>query len=183
MSTVIKCKRPKKELTYTEEKMCDSSTRFSYSVIQQLLEKELHCAICHEIVICSSVLHCGHIFCTYCIHKWLRCKAKCPLCFKPCHRHISLKNLDNLIGNIYELIMPKCLQNERCKEIESRQQIPIETGKVTSYEINNESQISESDSDSINWTQTIDSSLNTSILTTTTSSTSSSSTDLSYSST
>ncbi|CAH8837303.1 unnamed protein product [Trichobilharzia szidati] len=186
----MKCKRRREELNYSDEKSPEPCKNISYTLIKQLLEKELHCAICHEIVIFSSVLHCGHIFCTYCIHVWLKYKPKCPLCSEPCHRHVSLKTLDNFIEEIYELFMPQCLQIERCKEIECRQQMSAEAeiDKNSSSELESgesESQLSESDFDS---TSSSSSSsmvmMNTSTSTTSadTTSSSSSTTDVSYSS-
>ncbi|VDQ05861.1 unnamed protein product [Trichobilharzia regenti] len=185
----VQYKRRREELNYSEEKSPDFSKSISYTVIKQLLEKELHCAICHEIVIFSSVLHCGHIFCTYCIHVWLKHKPKCPLCFKPCHRHVSLKILDNFIEEIYDLFMPKCLQIERCKEIESRQKITdeaeIDKNSSSEFESGSDSQLTESDFDSTSSSLSSMMMMDTSTSTTsadTTSSSTSFTTDASYSS-
>lgn len=47
---------------------------------EYVLEKDLSCAICQDILINPIVLNCSHSFCKFCVYRWLDKRSKCPEC-------------------------------------------------------------------------------------------------------
>ncbi|THD25217.1 hypothetical protein D915_003819 [Fasciola hepatica] len=89
-------------------------------LLHGLLENDFSCAICHEVFMNASVLGCGHCFCAYCIHVWLRRRPQCPICTRTCHRFVPLKMVDSFITQIYASLLPSDLQLARTRELEFR---------------------------------------------------------------
>ncbi|TGZ61538.1 hypothetical protein CRM22_007948 [Opisthorchis felineus] len=92
------------------------------SVLQSLLEKEFTCAICHEILINSTALRCGHCYCEYCICRWLSRNTSCPVCKKKTMKTTRLIILDSFIRQVYELLLPTEEYRARLEEMELRTQ-------------------------------------------------------------
>ncbi|KAF6777846.1 hypothetical protein AHF37_03281 [Paragonimus kellicotti] len=100
----------------------DQSSEISsmFTLLHDVLEKEFTCAICHEILMTSTVLGCGHCFCAYCIYTWLRRSPKCPMCSRSSHRVTHLKNVDNFIKQVYDLLQPTEMKVSRAQDLEHR---------------------------------------------------------------
>jgi len=84
-------------------------------IISDHIQSDLKCSICHEILIYSTSTVCGHLFCQYCITRWVKLKlenneeVRCPLCRIDISRHsvIKIKVLDNFIEAYANNVMPK----------------------------------------------------------------------------
>uniref|UniRef100_A0A7S3R9B9 E3 ubiquitin-protein ligase CHFR n=1 Tax=Dunaliella tertiolecta TaxID=3047 RepID=A0A7S3R9B9_DUNTE len=50
--------------------------------VAELLGNHLACPICHEWLLASHTLSCGHMFCGLCLASWLPQKQSCPTCRK-----------------------------------------------------------------------------------------------------
>lgn len=48
--------------------------------VQDILESDLTCAICHDIYINPLILNCSHSFCKFCVYRWLSKQSGCPQC-------------------------------------------------------------------------------------------------------
>jgi len=48
----------------------------------EILGNHLACPICHEWLLASHTLSCGHMFCGLCLASWLPHKQSCPTCRK-----------------------------------------------------------------------------------------------------
>ncbi|KAA0191715.1 hypothetical protein FBUS_00244 [Fasciolopsis buskii] len=121
MSTIGKNKRARLDSTESEVSPKPPQKSTSWLALHGLLESDFSCAICHEVLMNASVLGCGHCFCAYCIHMWLKRRAQCPLCTRPCHRFVPLKMVDSFIAQTYACLLPADLQSTRKQELEFRE--------------------------------------------------------------
>lgn len=47
------------------------------------LSSHFSCAICHDWLLATHIMPCGHFFCGLCLAGWLELKRNCPTCRKP----------------------------------------------------------------------------------------------------
>jgi len=111
--------RPEDELDCEEVmyglKSDNYNANVKIQIISDHIQSDLKCSICHEILIYSTSTVCGHLFCQYCITRWVKLKlenneeVRCPLCRIDISRHsvIKIKVLDNFIEAYANNIMPK----------------------------------------------------------------------------
>ncbi|VDP71034.1 unnamed protein product [Echinostoma caproni] len=139
MSTTGKNKRARVDSTESEVVSTSPQKSTTWFLLHSMLESDFNCAICHEVLMNASVLGCGHCFCAYCIHMWLRRRPQCPLCIRPSHRFVPLKMVDSFIAQIYASLLPSDLQIARAQELEFREREQL---------LLNEAELSDSDLDS-----------------------------------
>lgn len=88
-------------LLKVKERQCDlnetSSTSVNILTRQPAIEGAKKCILCLENRTNLSLTTCGHLFCWYCIHDWLKYKGDCPVCREPLTQS-SVIFLKNYIG-------------------------------------------------------------------------------------
>ncbi|XP_042912083.1 uncharacterized protein [Parasteatoda tepidariorum] len=94
---------------------------------KKLIEDELICNICTEILIKPITLGCSHTFCKFCISEWKEQKGECPMCRASIKTEIPCLFLDNFISKAVEQIDPasvvKRLEIIKCREEEQKKNI------------------------------------------------------------
>lgn len=48
--------------------------------VNKIMESELQCSICADLIIEATALNCSHTFCKHCIDTWKQKKKECPVC-------------------------------------------------------------------------------------------------------
>ena len=110
--------KPKKVKKYWEERKLNekedtagasaaaSDTVYWHQKFMNLMkdvETELQCPICNEVFIEATTTNCGHTFCHFCIHKWMKHgHENCPTCRTKITQKVAVKTLDNYTDKIYE---------------------------------------------------------------------------------
>ncbi|ELT95456.1 hypothetical protein CAPTEDRAFT_202625 [Capitella teleta] len=67
-----------------------------------LMETELQCSICNELLIQATSLNCSHSFCSMCISEWMAVKKECPVCRAAITSHLKAIVLDSYIDRMVE---------------------------------------------------------------------------------
>ncbi|XP_077408049.1 E3 ubiquitin-protein ligase rnf8 isoform X2 [Vanacampus margaritifer] len=70
--------------------------------VTKVLETELQCIICSELLIEVVTLNCGHSFCCHCIKQWRKKKEECPICRQAIKSQSRCLALDNYIDSVVE---------------------------------------------------------------------------------
>ncbi|KAG7163731.1 E3 ubiquitin-protein ligase rnf8-A-like 1 [Homarus americanus] len=70
--------------------------------VSGVLENELQCSICNELLITAITLNCSHTFCKYCIDRWKKNKQECP----NCRASITSETRSLVVDNFIEKIVP-----------------------------------------------------------------------------
>lgn len=94
-------------------------------IVQDILETDLSCAVCHEIYINPLIINCSHSFCKFCLYKWLSSKkSDCPQCRVRVIAQAENLALRNIINKLVQNSSPQYQQsrssivNQRLKDIE-----------------------------------------------------------------
>ncbi|XP_050527452.1 E3 ubiquitin-protein ligase TRIM31-like isoform X2 [Daktulosphaira vitifoliae] len=75
-------------------------TKSEKNIFKKILEDELSCSICLEVLKKPSILECGHLFCKTCIEKCISSShLNCPIC-----RKLSVLNSSFYSQRLEELI-------------------------------------------------------------------------------
>lgn len=93
-----------KELEVTKEEKEKARAQKDEVVTQvtEVLENELQCIICSELLIKTVILNCAHSFCSYCINQWRKKKNECPICREAIQSQTRCLALDNCIDGMVE---------------------------------------------------------------------------------
>ena len=71
---------------------------------KELVESNLQCSVCSELLVFASTVRCGHTFCETCIQEWLDTKgagrADCPMCRAKIDAHHPNQALDAYIEKV-----------------------------------------------------------------------------------
>ncbi|PNF19196.1 hypothetical protein B7P43_G09606 [Cryptotermes secundus] len=86
----------------------------------ELVETELQCSICSELLVSATTLNCTHTFCHYCIVQWMKKKNTCPICRKCIRSQNKSIVVDNFIDKMVENLSME-LKNRRQEIVEERQ--------------------------------------------------------------
>jgi pSer/pThr/pTyr-binding forkhead associated (FHA) protein len=71
----------------------------------EIMQEELSCAVCHEILIEPTTIGCGHTFCTYCVGELIhRRQRSCPVCRARFSKRMKPLQLRNLTAKLFELL-------------------------------------------------------------------------------
>ncbi|XP_060860177.1 E3 ubiquitin-protein ligase rnf8-like [Metopolophium dirhodum] len=97
---------------------------------------DCQCCICCEVFIRPSLLSCSHMFCEWCIDKWLEKYNHCPTCRVLVTNYTHCLNMNNFIQRKMEL-MPaetrlafKALEVARAKDKQTSVQIQAERRRL-----------------------------------------------------
>merc|ERR1719510_2923008 len=81
--------------------------------LQELLEKQLQCAICNEVYVNTVAVKCGYMFCEGCMSTWMETKRSCPLCRTRVTETFLCKAIDSYVSKFVETFASKGYQNSR----------------------------------------------------------------------
>lgn len=98
---------------------CTSLPLPTLNFIEDLIQSELKCAICQEVLINTINLNCSHVFCECCISEWLRNSHHCPVCRVTVGQQTRVLALDNLLSRYFEHQKPS-IAGRRKELIEER---------------------------------------------------------------
>jgi len=92
------------------------------SAVFDAIKNEFTCSICQDVVIKAHGLTCSHMFCEYCIKRWLTKNSKCPFCRErtAADRLCPIIAVDKVLEKYFE-DQPQETQDERKKNIEERE--------------------------------------------------------------
>lgn len=93
---------------------------------KEFVDNHLSCIVCSEILVFpSTVVTCGHTFCSLCIEKWNKKSADCPICRSKIDDIIPNVGLESYMDKVVETFFPedaksarKTLQEERAAQKE-----------------------------------------------------------------
>ncbi|XP_071962766.1 uncharacterized protein [Antedon mediterranea] len=74
----------------------------TYEKVSDVMESELQCSICAELLIQATTLNCSHSFCHLCIMEWFKKKKECPICRNKVTTYTHSLVLDNYIDKMVE---------------------------------------------------------------------------------
>ncbi|XP_034241455.1 ERC protein 2-like isoform X2 [Thrips palmi] len=94
---------PEEEDKKKEEKEKDLAL-LKLKNIGSLVEEELQCSICNELLVAAVTINCAHSFCKHCLGEWKKQRAECPMCRMPItaeHRSVTLDSLiSTMVGQL-----------------------------------------------------------------------------------
>ncbi|KAG7153564.1 E3 ubiquitin-protein ligase rnf8-like 1 [Homarus americanus] len=96
--------------------------------VSGVLENELQCSICNELLITAITLNCSHTFCRYCIDRWKKNKRECP----NCRASITSETRSLVVDNFIEKIVPTLSEEMKKKraDIVAERKAEIEVASV-----------------------------------------------------
>ncbi|XP_015784504.1 RING-H2 finger protein ATL34-like [Tetranychus urticae] len=74
-----------------------------YEQLCELIESELKCAICQQLVNNAVNINCSHTFCFNCLAQWRRETGRCPICRVNYSNRSRVLMVDNLIRRYCQL--------------------------------------------------------------------------------
>ncbi|TRY63477.1 hypothetical protein TCAL_07714 [Tigriopus californicus] len=94
------------------------------SNFKEMLETNLQCSICSEVLILSTTVSCGHTFCEDCIASWkektVRRWPTCPICRTVIDFQASNLVLDGYIDKVVETFFPEETRKLRADMLQDR---------------------------------------------------------------
>ncbi|XP_050533738.1 E3 ubiquitin-protein ligase rnf8-A-like [Daktulosphaira vitifoliae] len=72
--------------------------------VYSVLESDLQCSICNELMVKACTINCSHTFCEICLNTWLRENNVCPLCRTSVQTETLCLSMDNFITNICNVL-------------------------------------------------------------------------------
>lgn len=72
--------------------------------VSKILENDLLCSICSEVIVKIHTANCTHSFCESCIKQWLNKSKICPICRTRVTNSFNSLVMDNFITNLCSLI-------------------------------------------------------------------------------
>merc|ERR1712142_1369799 len=98
----------------------------SNNLVLELVKTQFTCSICYEVMVEPSSIDCGHTFCAYCITKWMKKKASCPLCRTDIKQNTQCKLLEEYLDKIYNQFADEKEKLQRQKFKFERIQVDLE---------------------------------------------------------
>lgn len=89
------------------------SKQEALSNIAQVMESELQCSICNELLVKATSLGCAHSFCALCIEQWMRVKKVCPVCRAAITSKMHAVALDSYIERMLEELSPEVVEKRK----------------------------------------------------------------------
>ncbi|XP_029966889.1 E3 ubiquitin-protein ligase rnf8 isoform X2 [Salarias fasciatus] len=99
---MLSAKNKELEVTKEEKEKARAQKDEVVTQVTEVLENELQCIICAELLIKAVILNCAHSFCSYCINQWRKKKDECPICREAIQSQTRCLALDNCIDGMVE---------------------------------------------------------------------------------
>uniref|UniRef100_A0A1A8CXM8 E3 ubiquitin-protein ligase CHFR n=1 Tax=Nothobranchius kadleci TaxID=1051664 RepID=A0A1A8CXM8_NOTKA len=99
---ILSAKNKELEETKEEKEKAKAQKEEVVTQVTEVLENELQCIICSELLIEAVILNCAHSFCCYCIKLWRKKKNECPICRQAIESQTRCLALDNCINRMVE---------------------------------------------------------------------------------
>ncbi|KAI9565448.1 hypothetical protein GHT06_009240 [Daphnia sinensis] len=99
--------RIQKELNELHQQASSKACVDIVGKMESIMENELQCGICSELMVFATSLNCMHTFCQYCVQQWKNNKVECPICRAP----ITTEGRNLLVDNMIDA-MVKTLSEE-----------------------------------------------------------------------
>ncbi|KAI1307649.1 RING finger protein [Halotydeus destructor] len=152
---VNKKETPKKQVA-TKKPMAVQVKADITTPLHEAVKLEFVCSVCQDVSIKAHGLHCSHVFCEYCIKRWLAKNSKCPSCRKKSTREnlCPMNSVDKIIEVYYDG-QPEEAKKERKKSLEEREKclpelekIEADWGRRSRHDFMSHTSILDSDDDS-----------------------------------
>ncbi|XP_041732646.2 E3 ubiquitin-protein ligase rnf8 isoform X2 [Coregonus clupeaformis] len=108
---ILKAKDKELEVTKEEKELARAQKEEVVTQMTEVLENELQCIICSELLIRAVTLNCAHSFCLHCIREWRKWKDECPICRQAILSQTRSLVLDNCIDRMVEQLSPDMKQS------------------------------------------------------------------------
>ncbi|XP_071442343.1 E3 ubiquitin-protein ligase rnf8-like [Hetaerina americana] len=95
-----KCEAEFKMARVAEELKLIQDLSENGNVIGEIVENELQCSVCSELIIDAITLDCSHTFCHHCLVQWKKKSTFCPMCRSITNFECKPRVIDNLIEKI-----------------------------------------------------------------------------------
>ncbi|XP_028296123.1 E3 ubiquitin-protein ligase rnf8-like isoform X3 [Gouania willdenowi] len=99
---ILSAKKKELEVTKEEKEKARAQKEEVVTHVTEVLENELQCIICSELLIEAVTLGCSHSFCKYCIQQWRKKKDECPICRQAIQSQTRCLALDNCIDGMVD---------------------------------------------------------------------------------
>ncbi|CAN9507809.1 unnamed protein product [Ophioblennius macclurei] len=99
---MLSAKNKELEVTKEEKEKARAQKEEVVTQVTEVLENELQCVICSELLIKAVILNCAHSFCSFCINEWRKKKEECPICREAIQSQTRCLALDNCIDGMVE---------------------------------------------------------------------------------
>ncbi|XP_056150600.1 E3 ubiquitin-protein ligase rnf8 isoform X2 [Lampris incognitus] len=99
---ILLAKNKELEVTKEEKEKERAQKEEVVTQVTEVLENELQCIICSELLIKAVILNCAHSFCQYCIREWCKRKDECPICRQIIWSQTRCLALDNCIDSMVQ---------------------------------------------------------------------------------
>lgn len=110
-----------KEITLLREELSHQKESKLPGSMQELVENELQCSVCNELIINATTLACSHTFCEYCLLRWKKKNNICPICRTGITSYCKTRMIDNLIEKLLSEL-PSDFQERRKDLIQAREE-------------------------------------------------------------
>ncbi|XP_046447059.1 E3 ubiquitin-protein ligase rnf8-B-like isoform X2 [Daphnia pulex] len=124
--------RVQKELNEQQQQASSKACGDIVGQMESIMENELQCGICSELMVFATSLNCMHTFCQHCVREWKKNKVECPICRAP----ITTEGRNLLVDNMIDAMVSSLSEetkNSRKKLVIQRQELM----KQASIEQNN----------------------------------------------
>ncbi|KAG7306507.1 hypothetical protein JYU34_009146 [Plutella xylostella] len=105
-----------------------SSKQEALEEVGELLQSELQCSICTELLVAATTLNCSHTYCKYCITVWGKKKRECPICRAPITSECRSLVLDSFIEKMVASLSAE-LQEKRRELLKDREEMDAELAR------------------------------------------------------
>jgi len=127
MREKLRATMAEKELIKQQLENASTKARKDFVVkMEDVVENELQCGICSELLVFAVSLNCMHTFCQFCISQWKKNKVECPICRAPIKTEGRSFVIDSAIDGIVSTLSEE-MQQRRKELIQQRREIAIQT--------------------------------------------------------
>lgn len=89
---------------------------------KDLVENQLQCSVCSEMLCLATTITCGHSFCDFCIEQWKQKKNNCPICRAAIRNQSPNLVLDDYIEKAVEQFFPDEGKRQRKELMDERRE-------------------------------------------------------------
>uniref|UniRef100_A0A0P5L0Q4 E3 ubiquitin-protein ligase CHFR n=1 Tax=Daphnia magna TaxID=35525 RepID=A0A0P5L0Q4_9CRUS len=113
--------RIQKELNEIQQRASSKACVDIVGQMESIMENELQCGICSELMVFATSLNCMHTFCQYCVQQWKKNKVECPICRAPITTEGRNLLVDNMIDAMVKTLSEET-KNRRKELVRERQE-------------------------------------------------------------